>query len=76
MKQYKYFFGVDVSKKTVDITLFDQQQILHRQFINNTAGMEELQQWLQELNQDISEVLFCMEATGLYYAVVGIQIKK
>lgn len=66
MKQYKYFFGVDVSKKTVDITLFDQQQTIHRQFINNTTGMDELQQWLQELNQNRSEVIFCMETTGLY----------
>ena len=66
MKQYKYFFGVDVSKKTVDITLFDQQQTVHRQFINTTSGMEGLKQWLQELNQNRSEVLFCMETTGLY----------
>jgi len=66
MKQYKYFFGVDVSKKTVDISLFDQHQTLHRQFINTTSGMEELKQWLQELNQSRSEVLFCMETTGLY----------
>lgn len=66
MKQYKYFFGVDVSKKTVDITLFNEQQTIHRQFINNTAGMEELQHWLGELNQNGSETLFCMETTGLY----------
>lgn len=66
MKQYNYFFGVDVSKKTVDITLFDQQQSMHRQFMNNTLGMEELQQWLAQLNQNKSEVLFCMETTGLY----------
>lgn len=66
MKQYNYFFGVDVSKKRVDITLFDQQQSMHRQFMNNTLGMEELQQWLAQLNQNKSEVLFCMETTGLY----------
>ena len=66
MKEYFYFFGVDVSKKTVDITLFDQQQATHRQFINNTPGMEELRQWLTQLNQNKSEVLFCMETTGLY----------
>ena len=66
MKEYFYFFGVDVSKKTVDITLFDQQQTTHRQFMNNTPGMEELEQWLAQLNQNKSEVLFCMETTGLY----------
>lgn len=66
MKQYNYFFGVDVSKKTVDITFFDQRQTIHRQFMNNMPGMEELQQWLTQLNPNKSEVLFCMETTGLY----------
>ncbi len=66
MKQYNYFFGVDVSKKTVDITLFDQRQSIHQQFMNNMPGMEELQQWLAQLSQNKSEVLFCMETTGLY----------
>ena len=66
MKKYNYFFGVDVSKKTVDISLLHQQQIIHKQFANNANGMKELLQWFKELNAISSETLFCMEATGLY----------
>jgi len=66
MKQYDHVFGVDVSKKTVDITHVINQQFTHRQFTNNEAGMEQLMQWLKELNPELDKTLFCMEATGLY----------
>ena len=66
MKQYNHFFGVDVSKRTVDITHEHNQQLTHRQFTNDDDGMEQLMEWLNELNPDIENTLFCMEATGLY----------
>jgi transposase len=66
MKKYNYFFGVDVSKKTVDITYVCNDQIIHRQFSNNPGGMAELMQWLKELKIVFEQTLFCMEATGLY----------
>ena len=66
MKQYYHFFGVDVSKKTVDITHAYNQQFTHRQFTNDNDGMEKLLQWLHELDPIFEETLFCMEATGLY----------
>jgi transposase len=53
MKHYNHFFGVDVSKKTIDITHADKQLFTHRQFCN-------------EINLNFEETLFCMEATGLY----------
>ena len=66
MKQYDHFFGVDVSKKTVDITHVTNQQFTHRQFTNDTSGMEQLTYWFKELTLEFNKVLFCMEATGLY----------
>lgn len=66
MKQYKHFFGVDVSKKTVDITHAFEQKFTHRQFTNDDAGMKSLMGWLKEINLDFLNTLFCMEATGLY----------
>jgi transposase len=66
MKQYNHFFGVDVSKKTVDITYVFNDQAIHRQFSNDSDGMTELMQWLKDLNNDVEQTLFCMEATGLY----------
>lgn len=66
MKQYNHFFGVDVSKKTVDITLAYNQSFQHRQFTNDDVGMDQLMEWLNELNAGFERTLFCMEATGLY----------
>jgi len=66
MKQYNHFFGVDVSKKTVDITHGHNQQLTHRQFTNDDDGMEQLMKWLNEINPVFENTLFCMEATGLY----------
>lgn len=66
MKGYNYFFGVDVSKRTVDITCIVNQKIEHRRFSNDSAGMELLLQWLKEKNIVFEQTLFCMETTGLY----------
>jgi transposase len=66
MKQYEHIFGVDVSKKTVDITHAQNQEFNHRIFSNDAKGMIELNQWLNDLNLTIENTLFCMEATGLY----------
>ena len=66
MKQYHHVFGVDASKKTVDITHVINQQFTHRQFSNDESGMEQLMDWLKELQLDFDTTLFCMEATGLY----------
>lgn len=66
MKQYTHFFGVDISKKTIDVTLLKDMQVMHRQFSNDSAGINELTQWLTELNLNYDSALFCMEATGLY----------
>lgn len=66
MKKYNQFFGVDVSKKTVDITLLQNEQNSHRQFSNDAEGMKNLFDWLNELKIEFSETLFCMETTGLY----------
>jgi transposase len=70
MKQYKYFFGVDVSKQTLDITLLKEETLTHRQFQNDISGMEQLVPWLKALDVTFSEALFCMEATGLYCFVL------
>lgn len=66
MKHYKFFFGVDVSKKTVDVAQTDGQITTHQRFANDVEGMARLMQWLNELRIDKEQTLFCMEATGLY----------
>jgi transposase len=66
MKKYANIFGVDISKKTVDITYSFDQQMIHRKFSNAPEGMTELMDWLKDLNISFEETLFCMESTGLY----------
>ncbi|MFY8128806.1 MAG: IS110 family transposase [Chitinophagaceae bacterium] len=66
MKEYKQFFGVDISKKTIDVTLLHNNQNVHHQFTNDALGMQQLLSWLQTLEIKTVEALFCMEATGLY----------
>jgi len=66
MKTYEHVFGVDVSKKTIDITHAVGDQFEHRVFLNTDAGMGELTAWFKALNLTFSATLFCMEATGLY----------
>lgn len=66
MKNYEHVFGVDVSKKTVDITHIRDHESSHRKFSNDDAGMKELLLWIEEYTKVPETVLFCMEATGLY----------
>lgn len=66
MKKYNYFFGVDISKKTVDITCIVNGEMIHCRFTNDPDGMQHLLQWLKELNISFEQTVFCMEATGLY----------
>lgn len=66
MKEYKYFYGVDVSKKTVDIVYTDRQTAVHQKFSNDPIGMDQLMDWLNQLKASTDNTLFCMEATGLY----------
>jgi len=66
MKKYEHVFGVDVSKKTIDVTHASEDQFEHRLFLNTEVGMKELTTWFKELDIAFSTTLFCMEATGLY----------
>lgn len=66
MKEYKYFYGVDVSKRTVDIVYTDKQITVHQKFSNDSAGMDQLMEWLRQNNTSSDHTLFCMETTGLY----------
>ncbi|MCU0356379.1 MAG: IS110 family transposase [Cyclobacteriaceae bacterium] len=66
MKDYKQFYGVDVSKKSVDIVYTDRKVSVHQKFTNDRAGMEELYQWLEQNKASPHDTLFCMETTGLY----------
>lgn len=66
---FKWFVGTDVSKKTLDVTLFFREQgdkSPHKQFGNDDGGYRSILGWLEKQGANPKEALFCMEHTGAY----------
>ena len=65
--KFNWFVGIDVSKKTLDITVLkSNEKVLFKQIENN---VKQLNAFLKELKSEgvcISESLICMEHTGIY----------
>ena len=64
----KWFIGIDVSKKTLDISVLKENEfILHQQIENNVKAIKA---YLKELKAvtgfSLTEAVFCMEHTGIY----------
>lgn len=59
-----FTLGIDVSKKTLDVALFDGRKFKTRKFQNNHAGIASLQDWLASAGAQGCAV--GMEATGSY----------
>lgn len=65
--KFNWFIGIDVSKKTLDITVLkDQSKILFKQIDNNEKQINSFLKELKRQNIIMSESLFCMEHTGVY----------
>ena len=57
------FLGIDVSKKTLDVTLLSSaSKPRHKVFSNTTEGHQQLLAWLK--THDATPVHACLEATG------------
>lgn len=70
MKNYKKFFGVDVSKRTFDITYLSDSISEHKKFDNSASGMNDFAQWISACDVSRENTLFCMETTGIYCFVL------
>jgi transposase len=70
MKDYTHFVGIDVSKHTLDVMLwqFDQDTLRKAacQTANDASGHQQLVQWLNEQGAPIETTVLCLEATGRY----------
>lgn len=55
--------GIDISKASFDVAFKQNQKEQHNKFTNDLIGCNALIKWLG--NQD-KELVFCMEATGVY----------
>lgn len=57
--------GIDVSKKTLDCRLYQQE--MSEVFSNNLKGFKSLIQWaLKHSELDINQIIICFEHTGIY----------
>lgn len=64
------YFGVDVSKKTLDVAYYDGEKLDwkngHIRVDNNDSGFKKIGSWIKRLGLSNSQCVFCMEYTGLY----------
>lgn len=73
MKRFSNFVGIDVSKKTLDVVLFNvelKNKSPHTRVSNDPTGFTKLMKWLESNSAVPAETLFCLEYTGIYsYAI-------
>lgn len=68
-KLYTHFVGVDISKETIDVSVFrkGQKNFHYHQFSNGIEGFKTMEKWLKKQSGfNYSKSLFCMEHTGIY----------
>ena len=70
--QFKYIIGIDISKLTLDFCLMSNAVALkHIQIANEPKAIKsEVKRLLKDYKINLSEVLFCMEHTGIYSYLV------
>lgn len=64
--------GIDVSKETLDVSVFVGGKALAKQFANTEAGFAQLISWLA--HRKLGQVHACMEATGRYSLGVALAL--
>lgn len=57
------YSGIDISKQTFDVALSIGEDYEAKDFTNNMTGNKAFHKWVKSFKQ---EVVFCMEATGIY----------
>lgn len=67
----KWFVGIDVSKKTIDVVYYDRKrqkmcEDIHRQFSNDQSGFILMRKWFKECGMKKVELVIGLENTGIY----------
>ena len=65
---YRFFLGIDVSKATLDLYLYDAEttQGYPLQVTNTPSGFKKIQAWMRRHCADPDQSLVCSEHTGRY----------
>ncbi|MEQ9438373.1 MAG: transposase [Cyclobacteriaceae bacterium] len=65
--RFSFFIGIDISKKTLDFAVRDQNKYLfHVKADNSTTGLQQFKKECLARNINLSESLICYEHTGVY----------
>lgn len=67
----KFYCGVDVSKKKLDVMLLVQEKFHYKVVENSNDGVIFLQDWIKSKLEKDAFVHFCMEATNVYHELVA-----
>jgi len=57
------FIGIDISKKSFNVSLLDHKTYADEQFDNNNSGFNALVKWVSKFKSDS---IYCLESTGVY----------
>ena len=67
----KFYCGVDVSKKKLDVMLLAQEKFHYKVVDNSNDGVIFLQEWIKSKLEKDAVVHFCMEATNVYHELLA-----
>ena len=67
----KWVIGIDISKKTLDAAIYDStkkkaEESNYKQVSNTPTGCNELFGWFRSKKMRMSQMVICMEHTGIY----------
>ena len=67
----KWFIGIDISKKTMDVVIYDSMKKCadeenYKRLQNTEEGYKDLLQWMKEKKVVKGRTVICMENTGIY----------
>lgn len=67
MEKFRLICGIDVSKASLSVAILSKDEVLERKsYPNNAVGIEALYQRLLSLESDPTQILVCLEHTGVY----------
>ena len=70
----KFYCGVDVSKKKLDLMLLVQEKYHYKVVENSNDGVIFLQEWIKSKLEKDAFVHFCMEATNVYHELLAFSL--
>ena len=72
----KFFCGIDVSKKKLDVVLLVEDNHFYKVFPNSIEGIEILEKWLSSKVEPNSLIHICIEATNIYHELAAFSLSE